>query len=212
MGGSALSYGEDVATTWRSKCLQCADLLFFGSTPGVVELDHRLPYSIFPCSNWSLSSAGNRNFVLFLNFFLLDIFFIYISNVIPFPVPPRTPLSQPSSPASMKVFPHLPTHSRLPTLASFYTGAGSQMCFLVPSIQLTGANGPMPVLKLPLSQSKALYQAPQCGWGAPTSLVLLSSLPPPPTSIPLSLQVLKGPTPTTPHPTPTSFKVPSCCF
>lgn len=108
MGGSALSYGEDVATTWRSKCLQCADLLFFGSTPGVVELDHRLPYSIFPCSNWSLSSAGNRNFVLFLNFFLLDIFFIYILNVSPFSgVPFRNPLCPP--PASLRVLPHLAT-------------------------------------------------------------------------------------------------------
>jgi hypothetical protein len=57
-------------------------------------------------------------------FFLLDSFFIYISNVFPFPgLPFRTLLSHPTSPASMRVAPHSPTHSHLPVLAFSYTGA-----------------------------------------------------------------------------------------
>lgn len=60
----------------------------------------------------------------FLNYFLLDIFFVYISNVIPFPgsSPPPNSLSHPSPPASMRVFPHVPTHSYLLTLNSPFTG------------------------------------------------------------------------------------------
>jgi hypothetical protein len=55
--------------------------------------------------------------------FLLDIFFIYISNVIPFPCfTPRSPLSHPPSPASMRVFLYLPTHSHIPTLSSSTLG------------------------------------------------------------------------------------------
>jgi hypothetical protein len=57
--------------------------------------------------------------VLFF-FLLLDIFFIYISNVIPFPgLPPGNPLSH----ASMRMLPHSPTHSCLPSLELPYTGA-----------------------------------------------------------------------------------------
>jgi hypothetical protein len=58
--------------------------------------------------------------ILFLFFwkFLLDIFFIYISNVIPFPgFPSEIPLRKlpiPSSPASMMVLPQPTTHSLLP--------------------------------------------------------------------------------------------------
>ena len=43
--------------------------------------------------------------------FLLDIFFIYISNAIPFSG--FLPQSPPPPSAFMRVFPHLPTHSRL---------------------------------------------------------------------------------------------------
>jgi F0F1-type ATP synthase membrane subunit a len=50
--------------------------------------------------------------------FLLDIFFIYISNVIPFPsFPSKNPLSSPLSPT------HKPTHSCFLALAFPYTEA-----------------------------------------------------------------------------------------
>jgi hypothetical protein len=58
--------------------------------------------------------------------FLLDIFFIYISNVSPFPVSPlEIPYSIPSLPASMRVFSYLSTHLCLTALAFPYTGASS---------------------------------------------------------------------------------------
>jgi hypothetical protein len=52
----------------------------------------------------------------FIYLFLLDIFFIYISNVIPFP----------GFPSKNSISPHLahqPTHSRFLALALHYTGA-----------------------------------------------------------------------------------------
>jgi hypothetical protein len=51
---------------------------------------------------------------------LLDIFFIYISNVIPFPHFPNleTPYPIFPPPASMRVFLYPPTHSHIPTLSS----------------------------------------------------------------------------------------------
>jgi hypothetical protein len=70
------------------------------------------------------------NLLIFFNFyflwktFLLDIFFIYISNVIPFPGSlPEASYPIPSPPASMKVSSHPPTHFCLPALAFPYTGA-----------------------------------------------------------------------------------------
>ena len=66
-----------------------------------------------------------------LSFFLLDILFIYISNVISFPgFPSGNPLSHPPSPcfyegASPPI--HPPTHSHLPTLALPYTKASSSL-------------------------------------------------------------------------------------
>jgi hypothetical protein len=58
---------------------------------------------------------------------LLDIVFIYISNIIPFPSSHPLENSYPilPPPASMRVFPHPPTYSLLPTLAFLYTGASS---------------------------------------------------------------------------------------
>jgi hypothetical protein len=54
----------------------------------------------------------------FLNYFLLDIFFIYIINVIPFPgFPSENPLSPLPSHCSQ------PTHSCFLALAFPYTGA-----------------------------------------------------------------------------------------
>ena len=59
--------------------------------------------------------------------FLMDILFIYISNVIPFPgVPSRNTLPHPPSPASMMVLPYPSTYSlHLTTLAFPYIGAAS---------------------------------------------------------------------------------------
>jgi hypothetical protein len=54
----------------------------------------------------------------------LAIFFIYISNVSPFPCPPfRNSLPLPPPPASMRVLPQPSTQSCLPTLAFSYAGA-----------------------------------------------------------------------------------------
>jgi hypothetical protein len=59
----------------------------------------------------------------FLFSFLLD---IYISNVIPFPVPlPPNPLSYYSTPASIRVFSHPPTYFCLPALEFPYIGTPS---------------------------------------------------------------------------------------
>jgi hypothetical protein len=62
--------------------------------------------------------------ILILNFsFLLNIFFIYISYVIPYlGSPSGNPLSHPPPPATMRVLPHPPNPSQLPTLAFPYTG------------------------------------------------------------------------------------------
>ena len=55
--------------------------------------------------------------------FSLDIFFIYISNVILFPsFPFLKPYPIPSPPAFLRVFPLLLTHSHIPALALPYTG------------------------------------------------------------------------------------------
>jgi hypothetical protein len=59
--------------------------------------------------------------------FLLDIFFIYISNVIPFPgFPSENPLSHlPPHIAFMRVLRHPPTHSHLTALKFPYTGTSN---------------------------------------------------------------------------------------
>lgn len=56
----------------------------------------------------------------------LVILFIYIPNVIPFPVsPPQISYSIPTPPASIRVLPYPLTHCSLTTLAFPYTGASS---------------------------------------------------------------------------------------
>jgi hypothetical protein len=60
---------------------------------------------------YSVQYAESSLPFFFLSYFLLDIFFIYISNLIPFPASPSP--SHPL-PASMDVFPHPSTHSHLP--------------------------------------------------------------------------------------------------
>jgi hypothetical protein len=60
--------------------------------------------------------------------FLLDFFFIYISNVFLFPgLPFENPLSYPFPHACIKVLPHTPTVLSLPTLAFPYTGVSSAL-------------------------------------------------------------------------------------
>jgi hypothetical protein len=61
--------------------------------------------------------------------FLLDIFFIYIPNVFPFPgLPFGTPLSHPPPPpAYMSVLPHPPTPYCLPALGFPYTKASNTL-------------------------------------------------------------------------------------
>ena len=58
---------------------------------------------------------------------LLDIFFIYIPNIIPFPVIPSEtlPYPFPSSPCYDEGAHHTPTDSHLPPISSPYTGASS---------------------------------------------------------------------------------------
>ena len=61
-------------------------------------------------------------------FLLLDIFFIYISSVIPFPVSP--PLQKPIIPAPYSYFYEgAPPPTHLPTLAFSYTGASREFLF-----------------------------------------------------------------------------------
>jgi hypothetical protein len=64
-----------------------------------------------------VSCSIDRMAILLLYFLLLDIFFIYISNVIPFPgFLSENPLSPPHPSA------HQPTHSCFLVLAFSYTG------------------------------------------------------------------------------------------
>jgi hypothetical protein len=56
--------------------------------------------------------------LFYFNFFLLDIFFIYISNVIPFPGFPSDNLLSPPPPPAQQ-----PTHSCFLALVFPYTGA-----------------------------------------------------------------------------------------
>ena len=46
-------------------------------------------------------------------------------STFPIPHPPETPYLIPPPPISMRVFPHLPTHSHLPALTFPYTRASS---------------------------------------------------------------------------------------
>jgi hypothetical protein len=65
--------------------------------------------------------------MVYFFFFILDIFFISISKVIPFPfLPAQIPYPiPPPLPASMRVLPHLPTHCHLTAMAFAYTGTSS---------------------------------------------------------------------------------------
>ena len=58
--------------------------------------------------------------IIFISYFLY-LHFKYYSLF--WPLPSESPYPIPSLPASMGVFPHLPTHSCIPTLVLPYTGA-----------------------------------------------------------------------------------------
>ena len=76
----------------------------FVSTENLLFIDKQHRGNI--CSSLEDKILDSNIFFIRTNF-LLDIFFIYISNVIPFPgFPPGKPLSYPCSPASMRVLSH----------------------------------------------------------------------------------------------------------
>jgi hypothetical protein len=78
-----------------------------------------------PCSlgvNFSCSGVLDSFFILIF-FSFLHIFFIYVSNVIPFTL--ETPYLILPTLASMRMLPNPPTHSCLPALTFPYTGASS---------------------------------------------------------------------------------------
>ena len=81
---------------------------------------------LFSPNSFSCIRFGNTLMTSFLKNFLLDILFIYISNVIPFlSFPSQNTLFQPSPPTSMRELPHPTTHSCPTSLAFPNTGASS---------------------------------------------------------------------------------------
>jgi hypothetical protein len=87
----------------------------------------------------------------FLLIFIIGIFFIYISNVIPLHgFPFKEPLYPSPPPASMRVFLHPPTHPLLPT------HPGIPLCW---GIEPSQDQGPL----LPLMPDKAIL-CYICGW------------------------------------------------
>jgi hypothetical protein len=71
--------------------------------------------------NINIKSFGSQLTKVKLNtdIYIYGVFFIYISNAIPFPSPPPgSPHHILPPPASMRVFFHPPTHSHLPDLHS----------------------------------------------------------------------------------------------
>ena len=107
-----------------------------------------------------------RNLVSCFFIFLLDIFFIYISNVIPFPgFPSENPLFHASASA------HQPTHSSFPVLAFPYTRA---LSLLRNPLQILSPC-PVPSPRNPLSHSPSLSF--YVGVPPPTHLPTYSHLP-----------------------------------
>ena len=115
------------------------------------------PQQLFPSFSLYLHMCHETKiqvkiFFSYFKTFLLDIFFIYISNVIPFTGPPQkiTSYPFPPPPASMRMFAHTPTHAFPPFL----------MC-----IESTQDQGTL----LPLIPNKAtLYYT--CGWSHGSSM------------------------------------------
>jgi hypothetical protein len=84
-----------------------AHLLAFALSGSFAFLFSSLLFSSLLFSSLLFSSLLFSPLLFFFSFLFLDIFFIYISNVIPFPSPhPRNSLSHTPSPASIRVFPH----------------------------------------------------------------------------------------------------------
>jgi hypothetical protein len=132
---------------------------------GYLTLVSTLPI-ILICLNflWSLVSlsltSGHLSFLSFFFFllyciFLFNIFFIYISNVIPFPrFSPRNTLSLPPP---LLLWGGSPTYTHLPTLAFLYTGALSlhrtkgpscHWCLTRPSSMCDSSHGLLDVYSL----------------------------------------------------------------
>jgi hypothetical protein len=108
-------------------CVECCSIFFVhNKRKSMVAVIHSQCISLFfaELSRQSSICKYYCNFLFFpFNLFFNWIFFIYISNVFPFPgLPFRSPLSHSPPPASVRVFPHLPTNSQLPTLAFTYKG------------------------------------------------------------------------------------------
>jgi hypothetical protein len=75
------------------------------------QAEEQYLWKLFPTTPFSLLLL----LLLLLLLIFLDIFFIYISNVFPFPgLPFWSPHPIPPPPASMRVLPHLPTPILLP--------------------------------------------------------------------------------------------------
>jgi hypothetical protein len=83
--------------------------------PSNLTLNINLPVKLTP----GLTLTLTTNIALIFFFFFLDIFFIYISNVIPFPsfLFEKFPILSPPSPAPQ------PIHSQFLDVAFPYTGA-----------------------------------------------------------------------------------------
>ena len=79
---------------------------------------HKMPPKALVPSNFF------KTFLIFFFIFLLDILFVFISNVIPFPsFSSSKPLSHLPPTSFMTVLPYPPIHSCLTTLSFHYTGA-----------------------------------------------------------------------------------------
>jgi hypothetical protein len=92
------------------------------STAADIIPSHTLTFGI-PLT-LQISPAPDCKQIYCFSIFLLEFFFIYISNVIPcacFPL--GNPLSNPCPRASMRVFPYPPTHACFVALTFLYTEA-----------------------------------------------------------------------------------------
>jgi hypothetical protein len=107
---------------YKSKSFQARAQISFGRRDmikwvGYIESDPRLPFWYF-----------FFYFLIFIYFILLDILFIYISNVITLPdfTSPKTSYRIPAPPDSMRECPHPTTYSCLPAFTFPNTGAARQ--------------------------------------------------------------------------------------
>jgi hypothetical protein len=110
--------------------LNCGPHEFFINWAISLALTQKLINSVIKlylahAQTFDVVKEGLHTTFFFLFSFLLDIFFIYISNVIPFPGPslPRNPpIPSSPTPASMRGFLHPPTHPLPPPLLPLHWG------------------------------------------------------------------------------------------